>query len=280
LEAFADYPVPVRLSHADFSAMHRRRGIDYTASVGAYVDDRLVGFIFNGVDDWHGRKTAYDGGTGMLPDWRGQGILKQLIAFSKNRLHELGCRQWLLEVLQDNVKAVAAYEHAGFRKTRELYCFERNGSQVGTGDNRTIGRGLRPRTSRGGKQAAWTISSCSLPEALPDHGWLEWLPSWQNSEASILRSPEPMYCFRAIASEQKIGTIIATAGGSICQLAVAPEFRRQGVGNTLLAILAGDDPEVKIRYVNIDGSDSGHLAFMLSAGFRESARQWEMLADL
>jgi len=272
MQAFADYSVPVRSSFTDFTDMHLRRGIDYTASVGAYAQGRLVGFIFNGVGEWQGQTTAYDGGTGMLPDWRGQGILKRLIAFSKDRLRGLGCRQWLLEVLQDNVKAVAAYEHAGFHRTRGLYCFERD-SLPDSGIHRKAADRTKIRQE-------WEVVPCARQAALPEPEWLDWLPSWQNSDASILRSPEPMLCFKALASGREIGAILATAGGSICQLAVAPEYRRKGVGSALLAALSGDSPKVKIRYVNIDGADSGHRAFMLSSGFQKSASQWEMIAVL
>ena len=54
---------------------NKQRGIDYDASFGAFADNgELVGFLFCGVRNDEGNLRYYDGGTAIIPEWRGRGI--------------------------------------------------------------------------------------------------------------------------------------------------------------------------------------------------------------
>ena len=72
--AFSDYLVPMKLSALQLAELHRRRGVRLDLSVGAFENDELVGFTFNGLDEWSGATTGYDAGTGVAPSARGQGL--------------------------------------------------------------------------------------------------------------------------------------------------------------------------------------------------------------
>ena len=67
LEAFADYSVPIRLTLDEFQEVHRRRGVRYDLSVGAFDGDVLVGFTFSGMGAWVGSVVGYDSGHGAKP---------------------------------------------------------------------------------------------------------------------------------------------------------------------------------------------------------------------
>ena len=47
-------------------------------------------------------------------DWRGQGIARALLAWAEQRVRALGCCKLTLEVLSNNIRALDAYEAAGF----------------------------------------------------------------------------------------------------------------------------------------------------------------------
>ncbi len=69
-EAFSNYEVPMQLSLEVFRYFNSRRGVRYDLSLGAVEGKRLIGFILNAIDFWNGKLTAYDCGTGIIPEFR------------------------------------------------------------------------------------------------------------------------------------------------------------------------------------------------------------------
>ena len=51
-----------------------KNAYDPACSAGAFDDGRLVGFMLHGVADWRGERIAFDAATGILPQYRGQGL--------------------------------------------------------------------------------------------------------------------------------------------------------------------------------------------------------------
>ena len=126
LEAFANYEVPFNITLDEFSYMLARRGCDFSMSYGAFNNELLVGFVLNGIGIWNGIPTAYDTGTGIIPDFQGKGIAKDLFRFVIEDLVDKGQKQYLLEVIKTNTKAVQLYKELGFEVTRtyDYYVFE------------------------------------------------------------------------------------------------------------------------------------------------------------
>ena len=96
---------------------------DLEISAGAFDDGKMIGFYMNGVGSWQGKQTAYDAGTGVISEYRGGSVAKELFAFMVPRLKEVGIAQYLLEVLSENDRAVALYRKLGFVETRVLAVF-------------------------------------------------------------------------------------------------------------------------------------------------------------
>lgn len=271
LEAFSDYQVPMSMSLADMRAMHTRRGISKAASVGAFgPDGRLVGFILNGDGIWDGLRCAYDGGTGVLPDFRGRGLSKVLAEESRRRLRALGFKRWLLEVLVENEPAYRTYQGAGFRVTRRFSC----------------PRGAVPGAADLAQEAAQAAGVDIRPLGHRDtarySAWRDWKPSWQNSDESVSRTPEALLCLGAWDPKagDAIAYAVATEGGSVFQLAVRPDRRGEGVGRALACALAAKAPGGTLRYINIQSEDEASLGLMRSLGVADSVDQWEMALDL
>src|SRR5262245_58088862 len=84
-EAFSDYIVAMRPSKDQFAEMMRRRGANIALSVGAFDQDRMVGFNLNGLDTYCGALTVYDIATGVMPVYRGRRIGPGLFQFSLPR---------------------------------------------------------------------------------------------------------------------------------------------------------------------------------------------------
>jgi ribosomal protein S18 acetylase RimI-like enzyme len=100
-EAFSDYAVRFSMTALQL------REID---------GDRLVGFTLNGFDG----ETAYDSGTGVIPSHRRQGLASGMMEYILPVLCDAGARQYLLEVIESNSRAIALYESLGFKTTREF----------------------------------------------------------------------------------------------------------------------------------------------------------------
>ncbi len=85
-------------------------------SLGAFAEDRLVG-VLSFVRD-SGVKTKHRGalwGMYVHPDWRGQGIGRQLMVDMLKRIDALAGLRWIrLSVTSGNVVAEKLYESLGF----------------------------------------------------------------------------------------------------------------------------------------------------------------------
>lgn len=83
----------------------------------------MVGFILNGLRSWNGKTTVYDIGTGVIIDYRRQGITSNMLLNVKEILKQKQVEQYLLEIIQSNTSAVQFYKKEGFKvKRKSLRC--------------------------------------------------------------------------------------------------------------------------------------------------------------
>jgi GNAT superfamily N-acetyltransferase len=119
LTAFSDYEVDMRMSREQFQQRLMRDGVRLEMSAGAFDGERMVGFCINATGEWQGKSTAYDAGTGVIPEYRGRGVAKDLFAYLEGQLKEAGVVQYLLEVLTSNVQRPRCIENSD-SKTRDV----------------------------------------------------------------------------------------------------------------------------------------------------------------
>lgn len=265
MEAFADYSVPVTWSFEEFRASNIRRGLDTAVCFGAFEGDRLVGFILNGRGTWDGLPAAYDAGTGVVPEARGSGLSGRLAERALATLPSLGIRRYILEVIRENLPAFKTYSKAGFRVTRSLEC--PSGSFADTG-----------------KVSPEGLSILELPEAgmfsrAEAARRRDWEPSWQNSDDSILRTPEDLVLLEARLEGAAVGHLVSAKNGTIWQLAVDRGVRARGIGTALLRELAARTGP-SMRYINVQADDAATLGLLASCGVPKGVGQYEMLHDL
>jgi ribosomal protein S18 acetylase RimI-like enzyme len=108
-----------------------------------FADGEPAGILLNGIKELNGRVEAWNGGTGISPKLRGQGVGRLLMQAALEVYEEAGVERASLETLTDNVRAVKLYENYGFVVQRKLATFERTGviERAGTGKSR--GQGYR-----------------------------------------------------------------------------------------------------------------------------------------
>lgn len=124
-KAFSDYLIPIQLSQGQFTQkIIQKTNISFKYSVGTYYNKKLVGFIFNSINYYESKKTAYNGGTGVIANFRGQNLTEKMYEFVLPDLQTNGVEQCILEVISNNQPAIKAYENIGFRRTKYYHCMK------------------------------------------------------------------------------------------------------------------------------------------------------------
>jgi ribosomal protein S18 acetylase RimI-like enzyme len=269
VEAFSDYIVRVALTPEQLRGMNVLRGVDYSASLGAFEAGELIGFTLNGIGLWNGRLTAYDAGTAVLKEFRGRGISTEMFSRLRPLLKGLGVERYLLEVITSNEGACRLYRKLGFKVNRRLDCLKlKPGALRAAGSADALVKDIPP--------ADWPALR---PEMEKDASFR---PSWQNSWDSILRLPENFEVKGVWRGGELAGCgVVATASGSIPQLWVKKERRRSGLGSALLCALAqAARTKGGLGWLNIDEQAADTLKFLEACGFERGLSQYEMEMEL
>ena len=261
LEAFSDYQIEMKMSEEQFQQRVRRDGVELELSVGAFDGERMIGFYMNGRGMWQGKPSAYDAGTGVVPDQRRRGVAEKLFEYMTPRLKEFGIRQYILEVLTSNERAVALYRKLGFEELRTLAVLRANAAVKNVPDVEGV-----------------SIRQIDEPDWDVFRAYWDGEPSWQNSADAVERIRSQTEIVGAFVAERCVGYgIVFKPSGILMQLAVAPSFRRRGIGGRILAALSG---EGILRTNNVDEDLQGTLAFYKACGFEIVLRQFEMMKKL
>jgi len=262
LLAFSDYQVPMSLSFTDFERMMRGRGLVSKFSVGAFDGEKLVGFSLTGLRLQNGFLTAYDIATGIAPGFRRQGISGEVFKREMAILKSNHVVQYLLEVLKENVPAIRLYQRQGFQIQRGFSCF-----QI---DHRRL-------TLRSQYQAE-KIAVINWGQA---KAFWDFEPSWQNSAASVSATPEEFVNVVVRIHGEIAGYGISDSQtGNIPQLAVSPQFRRLGIGTSILAELKTSTVAERIRVLNIEEPNDTVIKFLTVLGFENYVSQFEMILHI
>ena len=274
LAAFSDYPVPFQHTEEQFRRHLLGNAVDLNFSVGCFAGQKMVAFTLNGFGPWNGRPTAYDSGTGTIPEFRRRGAGRAMFEFMIPVLYKRGTRQILLEVITDNEKAVNLYRALDFKETRKLLV-------------------LKAEQPLQSQQQPPPLKFEREPEGVkvreivqPDWNLLQSFwdgePSWQNSPAAIERTREVKKIVGAFIEDKCIGYVIFSGdSGKLAQLAVAKENRDRGVASLLLSELQKNtNEENSLQVINLDKSLTAAVRFFQNRGFTESLIQYEMIKIL
>jgi len=259
--SFADYFITLQFTKDQFLTKVQADKVDYNLSVGAFVNDKLVGFILHGIDLIRNKKVAYNGGTGVVPSARGVGLTKQMYAFILPKLREADIDEIHLEVIQENEQAIKSYQKAGFSVTRKLICY--SGSVKPLEENPDIDIKIINKPDFDFQQSFWTI-----------------YPSWQYSN-HILKDMEDTYsAYGAFLKNELAGYIFFNpTNNRILQIAVKEEYRRLKIASSLVSKLT-ESQNQKIRIINVGEQDDSIHLFLKNIGLEEELVQLEMICDL
>jgi ribosomal protein S18 acetylase RimI-like enzyme len=263
--AFSNYEIS--MNNEELKRLLHRRGFSPVLSFGAFENDKLISFTLNGIGDFNGIKTAYDTGTGTLPDFQGQNLAARIFEYSLPYLRNAGINQYLLEVLQKNSKAISIYKKVGFKVSREFNYFEQSAAAI--------------RISEKILSSDISLKETDLITAKEKAFFCDFSPSWQNSFQAIELQPDEFKIFGAFAENELIGYgIFEPLGGDITQLAVAKSYRRQGIASLLLKNLLTFNKNARVKAINTEISCLGITAFFEAVNIPLCGQQYEMIRDI
>ena len=262
-KAFADYEI--RFEKEEVRSMLKRRGYNPQLSFAAFDNGEIVAFTLNGTGTFNGVPTAYDTGTGTVKQYRGQHIAGKIFTHSLPFLKEAGISQYLLEVLQNNQKAIGVYRRMNFEVTREFDCFRQTIEYI---DNQKVN------------------TNCSIEQVNTDairkaQHYCDFTPSWQNSFESIERGISELTCLGAFLGGEMVGyCVFDIQTGDLTQIAVPSEYRRKGIASRLLQEVTMRLKTDFIKVLNISLDNPTMSVFLESKNIPLASKQFEMVLPL
>jgi ribosomal protein S18 acetylase RimI-like enzyme len=263
-DAFKDYERT--WTREELEVLLTRRGYVSGLSFGAFDGGKLVSFTLNGIGPYNSIYTAYDTGTGTMEAYRGKGLASHIFEYSLPYLHEAGCKQYLLEVLHYNEKAISIYKAAGFEVARELNYFVQPMEALALND-KVLPGGYEI------KESEINIDQIS--------SFRDFHPSWQNSFESIKRVPDDFVTIAVLLNSQLIGYGITEPGsGDITQLAVDRMHRRKGIGSAILKALLRYNRHSAVKVINTERNNKEVTSFVEHNGIPNIGWQFEMVRNI
>ena len=258
--AFADYIVPYQLNIEQLMAKVVSENIQLELSLGVFEEENLIAFMMHGVREQNGRTVMYNAGTGVLPEYRRQGLVSKMYNYILSILKESQAEKIVLEVIESNQSAIRAYEKNGFAITRKLLCF---GGEIQTNvTSNTCSIQILDNLSYDVFQSFWDVK-----------------PSWQSDNPSMdVMKPE---AFGAFVNDKLVGYILFNPiNKRLYQIAVAPAYRRKGIGTQLLARIQQQIPQENVQFNNIDVRAENLKSFLEKHGLANIINQFEMVKEL
>lgn len=256
--SFSDYLVPFHLTQEQLSSKIHVEKIDMTLSVGTFNEGQIVAFILHAEKTEDGKRVIYNAGTGVVPDFRRKGLVKQMYDYILPVLQERKTDLIMLEVINGNEPAIRAYTHLGFKITRRLDCYKGNIKPAEIGPDITIQQ--LNSFQWGVFKSFWDIQ-----------------PSWQSSVMVLEKMREDLIILGAYKKDDLIGySIFNPVTGKVYQIAVSKEHRRNRIGTDLLRGIAEKSEGKIISINNVDDSSESTTKFLNAVGLENWVSQFEM----
>lgn len=252
-DAFSDYFVPLKASHDDLTARWDAARINYALSFGYFDKEKLTGFILHGIDRYEGHFGFFNMATGVIPDYRGRRIIKQLYDHALPLLQQHDCSAGFLEVITDNVKAIKAYKSVGFSIIRDYQCYQ--------------GRHIEP-----------TFTFAERLKNKPDPDQYKHLVHhhlcWEQNDATINQNRELFQSLEIWDKQELIAfAIVKLSNTNLVQFGVRDNEWNK-FGRILFGSISKNYPDYRI--LNIDPKDQAVYDFLNELELPKLIRQYEM----
>ncbi|EDP72486.1 acetyltransferase, GNAT family protein [Flavobacteriales bacterium ALC-1] len=251
LLSFENYFVQMPTDHEFYQERWKAAGVRYDLSYGMFDEDKLVGFIINAIDRRQGHLTAYNSGTGVIPEYRGQRIVKAIYDYAIPDLIKNGTTKCQLEVITENDKAIKSYEGIGFKKCKHYKCFKGELSTEGEND--------------------FILNKVSYDDMSWENLSNQDLYSWDNQKESLAKGDYDYYHVLK-ANQLQSYFIMNTESGYVAQFEVIEDSSI----NWQILFSAIQSINKNIRVNNVDERLTNKIKALKSVGIENTVNQFEM----
>ncbi|MGK7389483.1 MAG: GNAT family N-acetyltransferase [Candidatus Cyclobacteriaceae bacterium M2_1C_046] len=263
LDSFSDYPITFRLNKEEFVRKFvEKLKIDFSLSLGAFDYDALAGFIFTSVNYYNNVLTAYNGGTGVRPNFRGRKVTYQMYDHLIPKIKDKGVKQCVLEVLIQNAQALNVYRSIGFREKRTLLSFMLIDDLV-----------IQKETEKLNLE----ILKVYQPDWAIYEPFQDFNPSFLDSKEMIIENLANEEIIEARYEGDTVGyAIFQPALGRLSQMAVRKDMRHKSIGSSLMKQVYAKSYTKQLTVINVNEEDKGTVRFLERIGFENRLNQFEM----
>ncbi len=261
-KAYQDYYTPITINEITLQSLIQRDSIDLGTSIAVLDGDKIVGISMLAARP----PRCWIGGVGVIPDYRRQGIARQMIK------HLLLCAQQKqfqyvnLEVIDKNEGAFELYQQFGFETKRRLVMMDRACCDVDDILNEK-----------------YSILDCEAHEALVFYDRFHDRPNaWQRSRPALLDLSENLQGWLIVQTEDPDHVLGYAVGWMtekdihILDLAGDPnEYERELILQTLIHQFHHHVPEAVGHAFNV-GDDDVMYRVLRSLDYEEILVQYEM----
>ncbi|WP_237391773.1 GNAT family N-acetyltransferase [Paenibacillus dendrobii] len=270
-EGFKGYASDMTMSVETFVKRIPDNQLSMEASVALCDNGRPIGFVMSGFRTVDGRLMAWNGGTGIIPEYRGKGHGRQLIGAALDVYREKGAKVALLEALSENEPAIKLYTKMGYVLIDKLRFYEHK-------------EDLRPDAFSSDKPYVYDyrygipqdVQHLNLPV-----GNMPWQTHWENivNGQSVI-----MYDVQGEVAGYALYKRLFDASGEHsstslyqCRAVKASEGEAEGLLKALLSLVyAPMDKKVIRRTVNLPLSEQALVRILEEAGFTPRVNQVHM----
>ncbi|ETI67714.1 GNAT family N-acetyltransferase [Neobacillus vireti] len=260
---FEGYFVQIEMTAETFFQRFINEGLSMNMSLVAFDGEEPVAIILNGVRTIDGKKTVWNGGTGVATSYRGKGVSKQLMEETLKLYAEEGIEVATLEAIKENERAIRLYQKYGYEIIDSVVFLS------GAIESQSV--------------VVSTIKIKSIrPEQLPTISFYKenvpWQCQWQSvrsGEALLFYAggDEPLgYClYRRIWNQEGLLEKVV-----IYQLELVCELTKEII-NTIMASICGEaDNKVNIMTVNASVSNPV-TKYLIENGLSTATEQVQMV---
>lgn len=119
-KGFEGYIVPIKMDIQAFVNRIASEGLSPEKSIVVFMHGEPCGIILNGFREINGRKIAWNGGTGIAPQYRGKGLSAAMMSEVLSIYKAENVHTAVLEAIEENERAIKLYKKAGYAITDQL----------------------------------------------------------------------------------------------------------------------------------------------------------------
>lgn len=261
---FSDYFINMEMSKETFhNKFFGPEGNQLENSFIAFEDDKPIGLILGGIRNYEGVKTLRCGTLCIHPDYRAQGIAKELYKYHKKVAINNNCKQLFLEVMVVNDKAISLYEKLGYKVIYNLDYYRYQQTNP-TDFELDPSINVQPITFDEVKTLSAQLADIHI--------------NWQNS-FDYIEMLDNLVHYGVYQGTELIGAMSISLGGNIFFVWTKSSYRHNNIASSMIAKAI---KELNINELSISFTNNASLTnFLRKHNFnKEEFAQYEMYLPL